>query len=117
MHHFEYGISILICFTFPFFYGLIHRKLLAKYKLKIINPTVLLAAVPFIGFDLFAIWRGYWQFNSKYITGIKVFNLPVEEILFFILIPQSCLLIWAGMKRYELFSQVKTDIIRHFNKK
>jgi len=34
---------------------------------------------------------GVWGFNEKYTIGVKVFKLPLEEILFFICIPFACL--------------------------
>lgn len=117
MNHFEYILLLCLCFVFPFFYSLVHRKLLSKYSLKLFHPTIFIAAAPFIIFDIVAVLRRYWRFDAQYITGIKIINLPVEEYLFFILIPQSCLLIWIALKRYESFEQIKKDILHHFEKK
>lgn len=50
----------------------------------------LLAAACFISWDVFFTARGVWGFNSRYILGPHLFNLPVEEVLFFICIPFAC---------------------------
>lgn len=113
----EYLFLLLSCFAFPGFFSLLHRKLLLKYKLHIIQPTVFIASVPFILFDMAAVSRGYWRFNAHYITGFNFINLPIEELLFFILIPQSCLIIWIALKRYNSFEKFKEDIMHHFKHK
>lgn len=41
---------------------------------------------------------GVWGFNPDYIVGIYVVNLPLEEVLFFILIPFACLFVYASVK-------------------
>ncbi|HIP33119.1 MAG TPA: lycopene cyclase domain-containing protein [Crocinitomicaceae bacterium] len=62
--------------------------------------SALIIAIPFLIWDsLFTEWR-FWGFNEDYITGIKVFNLPIEEILFFIIIPFACTFIYEVVKYY-----------------
>ncbi len=62
--------------------------------------SALIIAIPFLIWDsLFTEW-GFWGFNEDYITGIKVFNLPIEEILFFIIIPFACTFIYEVVKYY-----------------
>ncbi|NTU46995.1 lycopene cyclase domain-containing protein [Candidatus Roizmanbacteria bacterium] len=115
MHHFEYFIVELLCFSFPLIFTLIHRKTVAKQEnLKVLNPTVFLASIPFLIWDVLVTARGHWSFNPDYITGIKLANLPIEEVLFFLLIPQSCLLIWVAMNRYTSLNDLKKDILHHF---
>lgn len=112
----EYLLTLLLCFAFPFIFSILHRKFIAKYHLQILQPSIFIAAIPFILFDIIAVERGYWKFNAKFITGIHIVNLPIEEYLFFLLIPQSALLIWIALKRYSSNHSVWDDIIQHFKK-
>ncbi len=44
--------------------------------------------------DVFVTARGEWSFNGKYLTGLQLLNIPLEEVLFFITVPYSCLFIY-----------------------
>ncbi|MBN1913197.1 MAG: lycopene cyclase domain-containing protein [Candidatus Omnitrophica bacterium] len=48
--------------------------------------------------DIFATWRGHWFFDARGIYGIKIVNLPVEEWLFFVVIPFCCIFTWEALK-------------------
>ena len=43
---------------------------------------------------------GVWSFNPRYILGIYFFHLPVEEILFFICIPFSCVFTYFCLDKF-----------------
>ncbi|MFZ0835178.1 MAG: lycopene cyclase domain-containing protein [Mycobacterium sp.] len=55
--------------------------------------AVLPVAVVFVVWDALAIAGGVWTYNPRYITGIHLgFGIPLEELLFFIVIPLCGLL-------------------------
>jgi lycopene beta-cyclase len=53
---------------------------------------LLLALAPavavFLAWDVGAIARGHWGFNARYVTGWELpFDVPIEELVFFLVIP------------------------------
>ncbi len=56
--------------------------------------SIALVAVIFGSWDVFATWRGHWSFNPQGVGRIKIVNLPLEEVLFFVVIPFCCIFTW-----------------------
>jgi lycopene cyclase domain-containing protein len=55
--------------------------------------AVVPVALVFVIWDAVAIAAGVWTYNPRYITGITIgFSIPLEELLFFIVIPLCGLL-------------------------
>ena len=95
----EYFIVLAATFAIPFVKSF--SKVLDFYK----YPARLISAIAF-PFVIFVVWdivatsRGHWSFNEKYISGLKIINLPVEEILFFLIVPFCALFTWEVVKYF-----------------
>lgn len=57
-------------------------------------------AVVFIGWDLYAISRGHWTFDPAQTVGLVLpGGIPIEEVLFFLVIPTCALLTFEAVRR------------------
>jgi lycopene cyclase domain-containing protein len=63
-----------------------------KWKYAFLSGV--LVAIPFVIWDSIFTQNGFWGFNAERILGHKLFELPVEEISFFIIVPFCCLFIF-----------------------
>ena len=61
---------------------------------RFLFPAILRAAVLFILWDVIFTRTGVWEFNEKFTAGWHLWHLPVEEWLFFLVVPFSCLFIF-----------------------
>ena len=61
---------------------------------------MIIPALLYIIWDIYFISKGVWSFNEEYITGIKLYNLPIEEVLFFFIVPYCCVFIYACVRNY-----------------
>ena len=60
--------------------------------------AVLPVTLVFLIWDAVAIAAGVWTYNPRYITGITIgFGIPLEELLFFIVIPLCGLLTYNAV--------------------
>jgi lycopene cyclase domain-containing protein len=60
--------------------------------------AVLPVAAVFLAWDAVAIAAGVWAYNGAYLTGIHVpFRVPIEEVLFFLVIPLCGLLTYNAV--------------------
>ncbi len=69
-------------------------------KLPRLVFSILIVSTAFIIWDIFATKRGDWAFNPEHLVGIYFFGLPLEEILFFITVPYSCIFIYETTRFY-----------------
>jgi len=61
---------------------------------------MIVPALLYIAWDIYFTEKGVWSFNEAYITGIKLYNLPLEEVLFFFIVPYCCVFIYACIRAY-----------------
>jgi lycopene cyclase domain-containing protein len=67
---------------------------------KYLLPAMILPAIFYIIWDSYFTRQGVWSFNENYITGIFYFDLPIEEILFFFVVPYCCIFIYECIRIY-----------------
>jgi len=68
-----------------------HPKLQFWKNFKAFFPANFIISAAYILWDVWFTDKGVWGFNPDYLVGIYLFNLPIEEVLFFICIPYSCI--------------------------
>ena len=63
----------------------------------------LAALVPvFVVFNLWdwvAIRRGHWTYSPRYTTGLTLLGLPLEELVYFLVVPTCALLTYQAVTR------------------
>jgi lycopene cyclase domain-containing protein len=76
------------------------KKIKFYKKLPALAVSIIIVGGTFILWDIIATYRGDWDFNPQYLVGIEIFNLPIEEILFFITVPYSAIFLYETGKIY-----------------
>ena len=61
--------------------------------------AVLPVALVFLIWDGLAIAGNVWTYNPRYVTGVRLpFRIPVEELVFFLVIPVCGILTYQGVQ-------------------
>lgn len=85
--------AVLVPFIFSF-----HPKLRFNRQHTAFIKAATIVSALFIAWDILFTYLGVWRFNERYVSGLYVFNLPLEEILFFVCIP------YASVFTYHCFT-------------
>jgi lycopene cyclase domain-containing protein len=76
------------------------RRVAFFKKLRAIATAILVMMALFVPMDMvFVAWR-IWGFDERYILGIYLGNLPIEEWLFFPAVGYACLFIYECLRYY-----------------
>ncbi|MGV6946715.1 lycopene cyclase domain-containing protein [Sphingobacterium kyonggiense] len=97
--------TVIICFIASF-----DRRILFNRHFGAFLKSAVLVAIPFIAWDVWFTARGVWWFNTDYTLGIVLAGLPLEEWLFFMFIPFSCVFTYFCFDKF-----FKLDWLSGFN--
>lgn len=90
--HLTYLGILLACLlgTLPLEFVL-HTRVYARWRRALI--AIVPVVVVFGGWDLLAIRAGWWHYDHRYLVGVTLpGRLPLEEVLFFVVIPLCAVL-------------------------
>jgi len=94
---------LFFSFIIPFLFSFHHKIKFNKYFL-VVFVTLISSSIPFILHDIFFTYLEVWGFNKEHHADVLLNNLPLEEILFFIIIPFCCLFTYFVFKKLEIFN-------------
>ena len=100
MNSYLYLILDILTLAFPLGASF-DKRFVYHQKFKYLFPSIVIVAIPFLIWDVIFTRKGIWGFNSEYLMGIDLIDLPIEEWLFFIIIPFSCVFIYECVKYFK----------------
>jgi lycopene cyclase domain-containing protein len=92
----NYIILDAFILIFPLIFSFKWKFKYYKY-FKPLSASIIIVGVSYIIWDILVTSRGDWWFDKNYLIGIEIFGLPIEEILFFIVVPFSCIFIYENL--------------------
>ncbi len=103
--HWQYLVLMGACLavTAPLEFALRARVYRRPLRLlAALLPTLVLFTV----WDVLGILRGHWTYSARYTTGIMVGPVPLEELVFFVVVPI------CGLLTYEAVGTVLAAVRR-----
>lgn len=101
----------ILTIIFPLIFSF-HPRIRFYRKWKYLLPGLIIVAAFFIAWDMLFTHWGVWYFNPSLTTGIKIGNLPLEEVLFFITIPYACIFTYEAVnsvlkpEKFRILAQI-----------
>ena len=102
---------MIFSITYPLAQSFERRLKLYKNFKALFTGTFVMMLL-FVPWDIWFTKIGIWWFRDDYITGLKIFYLPIEEWLFFIIVPYACVFIHEVLLFF-----VKKDLFKSISRK
>lgn len=97
----EYTYALILFFTVIVCFIASFDKRLSFYRyFGSFLKAAVIVAIPFICWDIWFNAEGVWWFDTNYTMGITIAGLPIEEWLFFLCIPFSCIFTYYSIDKF-----------------
>jgi lycopene cyclase domain-containing protein len=94
-----YGWVIIGTIAGPFFLSF-DKKVHFYTHWKTALPAIFCIGLLFIAWDEYFTQHSVWGFTDQYIGSIKIGHLPLEEVLFFLVVPYACVFVYEVLIAY-----------------
>ncbi len=101
-----YALIDLVILSFPLA-ATFYPRIGYYKKLPALFVSIGVVGGVFIVWDVIATMRGDWVFNYSYLLGISFAGLPLEELLFFAVVPYSCIFIYESLNSFFVDSKIR----------
>lgn len=96
---FFYFVLLFVTILYPLLQSFERRiKYHTKWNYVLFSASVMMLL--FIPWDIWFAKQSVWSFNKAYTIGFFIFYLPIEEWLFFIIVPFACVFIYEVLNYY-----------------
>jgi lycopene cyclase domain-containing protein len=96
-----------LSFVFPFLFSLTEKYDFRNYWKSFFIANFFTACI-YIVWDSIYTRLGVWGFDPQYVLGLYFFNLPLEEILFFVCVPYASVFTYYCFQKY-VFKKIHWD--------
>ena len=100
-----YGLILLASISIPFLASF-HPKIKFYKNFKQVLITSVITGIPFLIWDSLFSKNKIWEFNSQKVSHIFIAGMPIEELLFFLVIPFCCLLIYEIIQKFIIDKKI-----------
>ncbi|TQS41555.1 lycopene cyclase domain-containing protein [Cryptosporangium phraense] len=98
MRHFSYlAVLVFIVIGSGWLEVFLRVQVYRRWKRLLLALTP--AAVIFVVWDVLAIRAGHWTFDPHQMLGIELGPLPLEELLFFLVVPVAAILAFEAVRK------------------
>lgn len=97
--NFTYFFLLIFSISYPLLKSF-EDKIQMNTKWKIFAISIVSVAIPFLIWDVIFEHIGIWAFNDDYVIGFRILNLPIEEWLFFFIVPYACIFIYEVLNYF-----------------
>lgn len=106
-----YLLLMLLSVSYPFIRSF-ENKISFYKNWKALALAIILMMTIFITWDVIFTTHEIWSFNDRYILGHKLLSLPIEEWMFFICVPYSCVFIHEVLDFFFPLKKISLNIDR-----